>query len=229
MSQEISNFVNRYLDLWLFFNSGKQIPPGLRDTGKRYYQFLSEENVDFKMFDRICKSVEKEFLTLGYDFNLVAYVLDCVRSERAKRVQDEENFYRLPVELPATGKPIQPSSPEMEKSLEKLKKAGLFNWISLLEKINAKRISGGGKYVMNQCEACNNTGWVPLPNNSVATCLCPRGQKIRNSGKQIESGFSEKGKKQVVKQASKEECSSAACGNFVLSGYEKQFVSDVPF
>ncbi len=229
MSQEISDFVNRYLDLWSFFNSGKQIPPGLRDTGKRYYQFLFEENVDFKTFNRICKGVEKEFLTLGYDFNLVAYVLDCVRLERAKKIQDEENFYHRPIELPATGEPIQPSNPKMEKSIEKLKKVGLFNWISLLERINANRIRGGGKYVKDQCEACNNTGGVSLPDNSVATGLGPRGQRIRNDGKQIELGFSEKGKKQVVKQASKEDCSSAACGDFVLSGYEKQFSDNPPF
>ena len=46
-------FIGRYLDLWTCFNPGKPVQPSLRDAGKKYYQLLNEENIDFKTFDRI--------------------------------------------------------------------------------------------------------------------------------------------------------------------------------
>jgi hypothetical protein len=201
-------FVARFIDLWMCFNSGKFIGPDIRTVGIRYYKILSSEDIDFKTFNRICNSVEKDFNSLGYDFNLAAYVLDCVRAERAGKMQIEDTAYSYPIELPTNREPIEPTSPSIAEAIRKLKTAGLYDWVSLLERINAKRIRGGGKYAPYECEACRDTGWIPMAENSVATCTCKRGQRFKPDGKSIE--FYRDGRPCNVKQATIENCKAAA-------------------
>jgi hypothetical protein len=218
--QEKLDFTNRYFDFWLSFNPGKSISSGLPIIAKKYYMLLASEGVKYKDFDCICTTLEKEWTSLGYEFNLVAYVLDYLRSERECEQQVKDRSHKDPVVLPAKGEEVAPMSPAIAKAMEKLRitherivnERGGRDRVDLypvILRINAKRAKSEIKYIPYNCEACKDTGWVEIEKNSVATCTCFKGQRLcKKDGEQIE--FYRDDKKYKVKQATVDECKKAA-------------------
>ncbi len=220
-------FIGRYIDFWSYFNPGRSIPAGLGDVARRYYQDLLSENIDFKTFDRICKAIEKDFTTLGYDFNLTGYVIDCVKSEKLAKSQNEDVFYRREIKIPENREPVIAANHAVFNVIEDLKKRGFHKWVSLLERINANRKESHDQYEYIQCEACRDSGWVSLPGNTAATCTCHRGQKIRDiSGKKIDLGI-HNGKHQVVREATPEERKTSARNEVPYIPYEQIYAQAI--
>jgi hypothetical protein len=213
-SDNIKEFSARYLDFWKHFNPGRPVTKILLDTAKKYAADQIMFGVRYQDFDRMCRELEHDMSELPYSFNLVAYVCDWVRQERVERILEEENRMRQPIALPVKGTPIVTKNSEMDLAVEKLKRAGLYNWIGLLERINAKRASGEAvAETQPNCYACSDTGWVDL-HGSVATCVCPRGQRIRGlDGRRIRLGRGPDGGTLVVAEATPEQCRAAAGGS----------------
>lgn len=160
-SKEIEKlFVGRFIDLWMCFNPGKFTSADIRNVGIRYYKILSAEGIDFKTFDLICNSVERDFSSLGYDFNLAAYVMDCVRSERVEKEQERLRVFSEPVELPATSTQLFSENPRMAESIKILEKRGVNSFSKVIQKLNTLRQCGKFLNYNYRCFACMDTGFV---------------------------------------------------------------------
>lgn len=210
--QERLDFTNRYFDFWSSFNPGRTIPVGLPSVAKKYYSLLFEEGVKYKDFDQVCTMLEKEWPSLGYEFNLVAYVIEFIRNERAEKIKVEEMFCGTPIKLPVARKEIKPITPDMKRAMETIKMRSPNKLFPLIERINARRAEGGGRYIANECEACLDTGWVEIKKGFVATCTCQRGKRLRTKGdNRIE--FYRDNKICKTKQATIKECGEAIARN----------------
>ena len=220
MIQGQNNYVKRYLKFWQHFHPEQQINLNLQKTAHEYNDKCIENKIIFDKFDEICTAIENEFVELPYTFNLIAYCLDWILSEKQDQMQNQIDLDNQPIILPQEGKPIRLiDNPNIKNALEKIKKNNPA-LLKILERINLHRV----KTTYHVCAACNNTGFVlfgvdylengnetiEVYNHSknyyltkVKRCDCSKGQE----------------EKQKCDKASKYECFEAARIN---SGEDKE-------
>ncbi len=158
---ELKAFIGRYFDFWSYFNPGRAIPSGLGDTAKRYYQDLTDENVKFEDFDRICKTVEKDFGSLGYDFNIVSYVIDRIRVEKLDKIYANKNNPPAISELAPEDR-LFSGNQKTDKAIKILEKNKIKSFSLIIEKLRNLREQGKFLAFDYKCFSCMDTGFVSL-------------------------------------------------------------------
>lgn len=227
---EPKQFLDRFKEFWQTYNPGRQPTEDVVKSGRKCYQILASKRIDYRTFNRICTQLEADMPELPYSFNLAAYTIDAVLSEREEEAMRQNAYDARPVQLPKEGKEInidrlKPAIDILNKNCPELGIRGL------LERINAHRKNIKTGYLT--CKACDNTGYITfsvwtdddgfkviMPNKVKVTdnpdytmvkrCRCPKGQAL----------------KEDCRQASFAECGEAAIMN---GGQYKDSVDTAPF
>uniref|UniRef100_A0A6M3IYX6 Uncharacterized protein n=1 Tax=viral metagenome TaxID=1070528 RepID=A0A6M3IYX6_9ZZZZ len=222
-------FAERYFDFWIIFHPGQKMTDEVIESANVLYEKFNHTKVSYELIDEILTTIEADWKELPYSFNLFAYVGDWIRTYKLENLVSQETFDKKPIDLPSEKKFDPEQEALIKQKCEELeKKIGqiLPNWLSIVRKINAKRLSGQDKYQNYRCWSCMDSGWMTVKPGFSATCTCDRGQRIRGKdGKKIHCG-----EKLVVREATIEECMAAAKNNGQPVGLFKQReLSSAPF
>lgn len=221
-----AEFSKRYLKFWIIFHQGQKIPPEIQETILILYEKISPMKISFEKLDEILSTLELEVSAWPYSFNLAAYVNDWIvmeRQDKAAKEREQELWKtHTPILLPREQTTVKGNNPKILEAMESLRRSGLTNWMTLLERINTKR----KKYtedIQGVCTACLGSGFVELKDGgsigTVATCTCARGKKNRGTGERIPIGWTDTGRPLFLLEASPEQCRTAASRN----------IGDIPF
>lgn len=196
-------FLDRYIQFWQDTHPNLSISNNLKETALRYCQKLTCHNITYEKFDEICSALEEspETISINLNFNLVAYVLDYVKSEYQEKMEQQglERYIPLPQKRTPLG---QIDLKKLESSLKILKRnCPNLDMLGMLERINTLRSQGYGKED-RYCQSCDNIGYVYVNNNLVACCQCAKGERVYNLQGDIEK----------VRMATYEECQKATQG-----------------
>lgn len=196
-------FMDRYMRFWRHFHPNIQPQKNLKETALGYCQMLTDEKVSYEKFDEICTLLQKETKAdeMQYSFNLVAYVLDYIRSEYQEKMEWEGSAQYIP--LPQKRTPLgQIDIEKLKPSLAILKRnCPNLDMLGMLERINTLRAQGHGKED-RYCQSCSNTGYVYVGEKEVACCQCAKGTFIYNNQGDVNRS----------RMATYKECQSAAKG-----------------
>jgi len=191
------------MTFWNHFHPGIKTPNNLKDTALGYCQILTRKNVSYEKFNEICSMLQEETLAdeMSYSFNLVAYILDWIRGEHQKKMEEQESVRYIP--LPNKRTPLgQIDIEKLKPSLEILtRNCPNLDMLGMLERINTLRAQGHGKED-RYCQSCSNTGYVYVCEREVACCQCAKGIFIYNNQGDINRS----------RMATYQECQAAARG-----------------